>query len=114
VSTDPAGVADRYFAAIRAHDVDGVRACFAADAVLVSAMGTLEGRDAIASFYAEAAFHVDDLDPHPGPYVVDGNRLAVEIDLTMAGRSNRVADFFEVTDGLITRLVIYMIPSPGI
>jgi hypothetical protein len=112
-STDPASVVDRYFGAIRSRDVEGIRACFAPGAVLVNAMGTIEGRDAIAAFYADTAFRFDDLEPHPGPYVVDRHRLAVEIDLTMAGRSNLVADMFDITDGLITRLAIYMIPAPG-
>jgi ketosteroid isomerase-like protein len=107
--SDPREVVTRYFDAIRTRDVEGVKACFADDAVLVNVLGTLEGRDAIGSFYADSAFQVDDLDPHPGPYLVDGDRLAVEIDLTMAGRTQRVADVFHTSGGLITRLAIYMI-----
>lgn len=109
--TDPATVANRYFAAIRGHDVDGIRAVFAEHAELVNAAGTVTGRDAIAGFYAKSAFTIDDLSPNPGPFMVDGERLAVEIDLVMGGKSNRVADFFEIRDGLIQRLVIYMIPG---
>lgn len=108
---DPAAVAGRYFAAIRARDVDAVKACFAEDAELVNAAGTVTGRDAIGDFYASTAFTFDDLAPSPGPFVVDGDRLAVEIELRMAGRSNRVADFFEIRDGLIDRLAIYMLPG---
>jgi ketosteroid isomerase-like protein len=108
---DPGAVATRYFAAIRGHDVDGIKAVFADDAELVSAGGTVTGRDAIADFYARTAFQLDDLSPNPGPFVVDGDRLAVEIDLTMSGKQHRVADFFEIRDGLVHRLVIYMMPS---
>jgi ketosteroid isomerase-like protein len=108
---DPASVATRYFDAIRSRDVDGIRAVFADDAVLVSAAGTVQGRDAIAEFYTGSAFQIDDLSPTPGEYVVDGERLAVEIDLFMGGRSHRVADFFEIRDGLVRRLVIYMMPT---
>jgi ketosteroid isomerase-like protein len=110
-AADPASVAASYFAAIRARDVEAIKACFAEDAELVNAAGTVTGRDAIADFYASSAFTFEDLAPHPGPFLVDGDRVAVEIDLTMAGRSNRVADFFEIRDGSIRRLAIYMLPS---
>jgi ketosteroid isomerase-like protein len=110
-SADPASVATRYFEAIRARDADAVRMCFAEDAELLSAAGTLRGRDAIAEFYAGTAFAFGELDPRPGPYVIDGDRLAVEIDLRIAGRSNRVADFFDTRDGLIRHLAIYMLPA---
>jgi ketosteroid isomerase-like protein len=110
-AVDPAAVATRYFDAIRSHDVDGIKAVFAEDAELVSAGGTVTGRDAIADFYASTAFKVDDLSPNPGAFVVDGDRLAVEIDLTMGGAQHRVADFFEIRDGQVQRLVIYMMPG---
>ena len=109
--TDPASVANRYFEAIRAHDVEGIKAVFAEDAELVNAAGTVTGRDAIADFYATTAFTLDDLSPSPGPFVVAGDRLAVEITLQMAGSTHRVADFFEIRDGLVQRLVIYMMPG---
>lgn len=112
-ANDPASVATRYFAAIRARDVEAIRSCFADDSELINAAGTVVGRDAIAEFYAKTAFAFGDLEPHPGPYILDGDRLAVEIDLRMAGRSNRVADVFEIRDGLIHRLAIYMMPTPG-
>jgi ketosteroid isomerase-like protein len=110
-ATDPASVASRYFDAIRTRDVDGIKACFAEDADLVNAAGTVRGRDAIADFYANTAFTLDDLAPHPGPFVIDGDQLAVEIDLHMGGTSHRVADFFEIRDGLVQRLAIYMLPA---
>ena len=108
---DPAAVATRYFAAIRGKDVGGIKAVFADDAELMHAAGTVAGRDAIAEFYATTAFKIDDLSPSPGPFVVDGERLAVEITLQMAGNTHRVADFFEIRDGLVQRLAIYMMPS---
>jgi hypothetical protein len=44
--------------------------------------------------------------PSPGPLIVDGNRLAVEINLVRRGRHIAVGDFFTVDGDTITRLVI--------
>ena len=109
--SDPAAVARAYFAAITAHDADAVAACFADDGVLVTAAGTFEGPAAIARFYRDNAFQIDDLRPAPGPFVVAGDRLAVEIDLRMGGRHTAVADFFTVDGARIRRLVIYLGPA---
>lgn len=108
--TDPAGVADAYFRAIAAHDADAVQACFADDAELVTAAGTYQGPAAIGAFYRDNAFQFDDLHPTPGPFVVAGDRVAVEIDLLMGGRHTPVADFFTVKGDAIRRLVIYLGP----
>jgi len=110
--SDPAAVARAYFAAITAHDADAVQACFHDDAELVTATGTYRGPDAIGDFYRENAFQIDDLRPTPGPFLVDGDRLAVEIGLRMGGRTTPVADFFTVDGDRIRRLVIYLLPAP--
>lgn len=99
-----------YFAAIRARDADALVPLFAADAELRTAAGTFRGPDAIASFYRDLAFQIDDLWPEPGPLVIDGDRVAVEIRLRMNGIESPVADFFTLGDGIITRLVIYSGP----
>jgi ketosteroid isomerase-like protein len=105
--SEPAEVATIYFAAVTDHDADAVAACFADDGELVTATGTYRGPEAIADFYRRYAFQFDDLRPSPGPFVVEGDRVAVEIDLFMGGRSSPVADFFTVVAGRIQRLVIY-------
>jgi ketosteroid isomerase-like protein len=110
--SDPAAVARAYFAAITAHDADAVAACFTDDAVLVTSAGTFSGPVAIADFYRQNAFQFEDLRPTPGPFLVDGDRLAVEIELLMGGRRTPVADFFTVEGAKIRRLVIYLGP-PG-
>jgi ketosteroid isomerase-like protein len=109
--SDPAAVADAYFAAITAHDADAVAACFAEDAELVTAAGTFRGPQAIGDFYRQNAFQFEDLRPTPGPYLVDGDRLAVEIELRMGGRTSPVADFFTIAGDRIARLVIYLVPT---
>jgi ketosteroid isomerase-like protein len=95
-----------YFAAIRARDVDGLRALFADDAELVTMAGTFVGPDAIAGFYRDLAFKIDDLWPEPEPPLVDGDRVAVEIQLRTGGRVSYVGDFFSIVNGQITRLLI--------
>ncbi len=110
--TDPGAVAAAYFAAITAHDADAVAACFTDDAELITAAGAFHGPAAIADFYRNNAFQFDDLRPSPGPLLVDGNRVAVEIDLYMGGSTTPVADFFTIEGDRIRRLVIYLGPLP--
>jgi hypothetical protein len=104
----PSEIVDAYFAAIRAHDVDGIKKVFAPAGELVTPSGTYVGPDAIADFYAGQAFTAPDMQPQTGPYVVAGGRIAVEIILQMYGQKSRVGDFFEIRDGLIHRLAIYL------
>jgi hypothetical protein len=108
--SDPAAIADAYFAAVTARDPDAVQACFAADAELINGANTFRGAPAIGDFYRQSLVF-DDLRPSPGPYVIDGNRLAVEIDLFVAGGHNFVADFFTFDGDKINRLVIYGLPA---
>jgi hypothetical protein len=103
-------VADAYFAGVIAHDADAVQACFARDAVLINGGTVLRGVDEIGAFY-RANLQIEDLRPAPGPYVVDGDRLAVEIVLHVVGQDFELADFFTIVDGEITRLVIYGLPA---
>lgn len=110
--TEGRELADRYFSAIRSRDHDAVAAVFSPDAELITPTGTYVGPDEIAGFYRESAFAFDDLDPAPGPFLVDGDRLAVEIDLRMGGTTNRVADFFTFDDAGIRRLAVYLLPEP--
>jgi ketosteroid isomerase-like protein len=96
-----------YFAAIRARDAGALGELFTDDAELVSAAGTFCGRDAIVGFYRDLAFGVDDLSPEPGAFIVDGDRVAVEIELRMGGAVSLVADVFTLSRGRIARVAIY-------
>jgi uncharacterized membrane protein YkvA (DUF1232 family) len=109
--SDPRSIADTYFAAVTAHDPDAVQACFADDAELVSGTMHLRGREAIGDFYRQN-LTIEDLRPAPGRYVIDDDRLAVEIDLFVVGQHNYLADFFTFRDGKIQRLVIYGLAIP--
>lgn len=106
-------VIDAYFNAIRQRDADTLGALFTDDAELISQGGTFNGPTEIAGFYRDLAFKVDDLWPDPGEPLVDGDRVAVEIRLTMAGKTNLVSDVFTLRAGKIARLAIYMGPVAG-
>jgi len=99
-------VIDAYFAAIRAKDADALGALFTDDADLVTMAGTFTGPTAIAGFYRDLAFQVEDLWPEPGLLIVDGERVAVEIRLRMNGKVSLVGDFFTLRNGRIERLCI--------
>ncbi|MFQ5668112.1 MAG: nuclear transport factor 2 family protein [Candidatus Binatia bacterium] len=103
-----ADAAQAYFAAVNARDAAAMREVFAPQGELVTPAGRVVGPDQIAAFYTRQAFAAEDLEAHPGPLLVDGNRVAVEIELHMHGQRTRVADFFEVRDGLIQRLAVYL------
>ncbi len=108
--TDVAAI-NTYFAAIRKKDADALGDLFTPDARLVTVAGTFIGPAAIATFYRDLAFTVDDLWPEPGPLLVDGDRVAVEIRLRMNGTVSLVGDFFTITDGKISRLAVYTGPA---
>ncbi len=101
----------RYFAAIRARDADALRDVFTDDAELMTVTGTYTGPDEILGFYRDLVFKIDDLWPEPGPLIVDGDRVAVEIRLRMASTTSHVADVFTLAGDRIHRLAIY--PGPA-
>jgi ketosteroid isomerase-like protein len=99
-----------YFAAIRARDAASLGDLFTEDAELVSLAGTFSGREAIVGFYRDLAFGIGDLSPSPGVFIVDGDRVAVEIELRMGGTTTLVADVFTLSGGRIARVAIYSGP----
>lgn len=106
---DVTELANAYFDAIRARDADRLRSLFARDAVLASGGVTHVGRDAIAEWYATQAFLIEP-EPSLGPFIVDGDRLAVEIDVHTSIGKMSVCDVFETKNGEIERLAIYGTP----
>ena len=107
---EAASVVGSYFAAIGPRDVEAIRDVFhdRCRPLAARGLGVTAGRDAIAAFYRDAAFQFADLEPRPGPLVVDGNRVAVEIALRMNGTTTAVADVFEVDADGIRRLAVYL------
>ena len=108
VSTE--AMAERYFACMRARDLDGLAALYAEDAEFSLPDGrSFVGHAAIlgmhASVFAAAA-------PVPTPLhkVVGADSIAVEIEARMAdGTSRRTANFYQFNaEGRISRLSVYI------
>lgn len=104
--SDPVAVVDAYFEAVTAGNAGAVGALFAPDAELFNAAGVLNGADAITKMY-EAGLPSGNIKPSPGPFVVDGHRIAVEICVSANGKSLTLGDFFTIREGKIQRLAIY-------
>ena len=109
----PAEVVTAYFAGVTAGDAGAVTALFAPDAVLSNAAGTLTGSDAIGRMYEGGLTGTTTMRPSPRRLLVDGDDVAVEIDLQVNGDVVVLGDFFTVRDGLITRLAIYSLTPAG-
>ncbi|MGW0707920.1 nuclear transport factor 2 family protein [Streptomyces sp. NPDC002643] len=111
--TSPVEVVTAYFDGVTAADPGTVADLFAPDAVLQNAAGTLTGADAIRRMY-ENGLAPGAMKPTPKRFVVDGEHVAVEIDLIANGNAVALADFFTIRDGKIERLVIYSLtPTDG-
>lgn len=102
-------VAERYFAAVRARDIDAFMALFAEGATFALPDGRLvSGLAAIREMELHAFTHGAPT-PWPAATVVGDNSIAVEIDVTLPdGSKSRVADFFHLDDeGLIRSVSVY-------
>jgi hypothetical protein len=100
-----AGTAE-YFRCMAEHDVEGMGALFAPDAVWADFRGNvIRGRDAIREYYATTVFGSDRrLSPRITNALYDGNRGVVEFD----SGENFVVDIFDFDDeGRITEVRIY-------
>jgi len=108
-----AAVVDAYFGCVAAGYPDAVASLFAEEAVLQNAAGTLIGSAAIKRMY-QNGLKPGAMRPNPRKMVVDGNKVAVEIDLVANGQSMTLADFFTIVEGKIQRLAIYSLtPDEG-
>jgi ketosteroid isomerase-like protein len=109
----PADVVTAYFAGVTAGDAAAVTALFAPDAVLRNAAGTLTGSEAIGRMYHGGLNAGTTMRPSPRRLLVDGDDVAVEIDLEVNGNVVVLGDFFTVRDGLISSLSIYSLTPAG-
>ena len=104
--TNPTTVVDAYFAGVKAGDASAVAALFAPDAQLINAKGTLRGADAIKRMY-ENGLAPGAMTPSPRTPVVNGDHVAVEINLDVNGVPLKLGDFFTIREGKIQTLTIY-------
>jgi hypothetical protein len=87
-----------------------MRDLFSEDAELWASAGRFAGLDAIGRFY-EDSFAKRPPHPIPGPLIISGDSVAVEIINAASAGSVRIADFFTVRDGKIASLSVYYGPT---
>ncbi|UVO52615.1 nuclear transport factor 2 family protein [Sphingomonas sp. SUN039] len=105
----PTELADRYFAAVRARDLDAFTALFAEDATFVLPDGReIAGKAAIREMEAQV-FAAGGPTPSPQSMFPGGEGIAVQVEVRLADDSvRRMGSFFHLgADGLIRRLSIY-------
>ncbi len=105
-STD---LTDRYFASIRARDIDGLMALYADDAVFTLPDGReFSGIAAIREMHRNV-FEAGAPVPTPIAAVVGNGSIAVQIEARLAdGTTRRTANFYHLDDnGLIRRVGVY-------
>jgi hypothetical protein len=111
----PAELAKRYFACVRARDIDGWMALFAEDARYILPNGNLfEGaaniRAVQTSVFASGA-------PFPTPQqkLIDGKSMAVEVEAMLPdGSTRRTVNLYTLNDeGLIQQLSVFMQSGQG-
>jgi ketosteroid isomerase-like protein len=107
---NPKDIADRYFAAIRARNVDDLIALYAEDATFVLPNG--KESKGIAAIRATHQYVFDSGAPMPVPQamIIGDGAVAVEIEARMPdGTSRRTANFYHLnSQGRIQRLSVYM------
>lgn len=102
-------LADRYFAAMRARDVEALAGLFAEDAVMILPDGReLAGAGSIRAMY-DHLFASDAPSPTVKAVIAGADGVAVEIEARLAdGSTRRTANFFHLdSGGLIRRLSVY-------
>ena len=105
-------VVEAYFAHMRAGDVE-VAELFRDDAQLIGLGTVVRGRPAIRQFYEES---IRSGRPQPalvGDLMVDGQRVAAELHIGLAGDSTlHVVDLFEVDGESIVSLTYFVADHP--
>lgn len=106
----PKETADRYFAAIRAKDIDALSALYAEDASFTLPNGKqFSGKAAIREMHLGVFAHGSPT-PTPLAMVVGDMSIAVEIEATLPdGTARRTANFYHLdTAGKVARISVYM------
>lgn len=107
---NPKDVAERYFAAIRARNIDDLMALYADDATFVLPNGKeSNGVNAIRQTH-QSVFDASTPMPVPQAMIVGEAGVAVEIETRMPdGTSRRTANFYHLnSQGRIQRLSVYV------
>ncbi len=104
-----AEVVETYFRANRTHDLNLMRSILADDVEITSQAGTIKGADACLELVDKFLTQVGGIDPQPGPLLIDGDTVAVQIQahLPQLKEIRNLGDFFTIKKGKITQLFIY-------
>lgn len=103
-------IADRYFACIKAKDIDGLLDLYADEATFTLPNGReFQGKDAIREMHL-SVFAAGAPIPTTVMEVVGTDAIAVEIEARLPdGSVRRTANFYQISgDGRIARLGVYM------
>lgn len=106
----PQEVADRYFACVRTRDLDGWMALFAEGANYILPNGKAFTGLAAIREVQQMVFQSGAPTPSPQSKLVDGNRMAVEVQVELPdGAIRRTANLYTLDDeGRIARLSVFM------
>jgi len=112
---DPNQVAERYFASVRARDIDAFMALFAPDATFILPDGRIVTGQADIRKMESEVFEKGAPFPTPTTIVANRDTAAVQIDVRLpAGSVMKTANFFHLNDdGLIKRLSVYRQATPA-
>ena len=107
---DPKAIAERYFAAITARNINDLIGLYADDATLVLPNGKESKGVAAIEQTHQGVFNAAAPTPFPQAMIVGDAAIAVEVEARMPdGTSRRTANFFHLnSQGRIQRLNIYM------
>ena len=103
----PQDVVTDYFRRVASQDMQQILDIFSPGAEIEIGQGVFKGRDEIKTFYESGPLKFRQFRPEPGPFFITDNVVAVEVTLHGDGRKQKIADFFEVENGLVKKLVIY-------
>lgn len=107
---NPADITERYFASVRARDLDGLVALYAEDACFTLPNGReFNGIDAIREMH-RSVFAASGPNPTPLKSIAGPGSIAVEIEARLPdGTVRRTANFYYLNEaGRIQALSVYM------
>lgn len=106
-------VVEAYFALVKAGD-PAVADIFTDDAQLVGLGTVTRGRPAIREFYAESIIHGRPQPELVGDLMIDGSRVAAEIEIGLGEQlSLHVVDLFQIDGDKIASLTYFVCDHPG-
>lgn len=108
MSSDPSSVVSEYFSRMRAGDKSVVD-LFHDEAQLVGLGTTRTGKDAIGAFYQGVIERAGPTPRSAGPLLVDGSRVAAEINIELSDSASiHAMDLFVIEEGRIRSLTYFL------